>query len=216
MNSLDEMMENLGQIDIYVFDQIQRGRIRRGARILEAGCGGGRNLRFFLRAGYDVFGVDADASAIDSVRRAAATLAPSLPPDRFRVELVESLSFPEDHFDVVLSIAALHFSRSDAHFDAQILEMWRVLRPGGLFFSRLASNIGMESKMRPLGDSRYFLPDGSERYLVDEARLLEWTARLGATLLDPLKTTIVQNQRCMTTWVLCKTFEQRNATSRRA
>lgn len=204
MNSLDEVVESLGQIDIYVFDQIQRGRIRRGVRILDAGCGGGRNLRFFLRAGYEVFGVDADASAIDSVRRTAAALAPSLPSDHFRVELVESLSFPEDHFDVVLSIAALHFSRNDAHFDAQIREMWRVLRPGGLFFCRLASDIGMESRMRALGDGRYFLPDGSERYLVDEARLLEWTERLNATLLDPLKTTIVQNQRCMTTWVLAK------------
>jgi SAM-dependent methyltransferase len=138
------------------------------------------------------------------VRRTAAALAPSLPSDHFRVELVESLSFPEDHFDVVLSIAALHFSRNDAHFDAQIREMWRVLRPGGLFFCRLASDIGMESRMRALGDGRYFLPDGSERYLVDEARLLEWTERLNATLLDPLKTTIVQNQRCMTTWVLAK------------
>lgn len=204
MSSPDEVLEHLGQIDIYLFDQIQRGRIQRGARILDAGCGGGRNLRFFLQAGYDVFGVDADASAIDTVRRTAATLAPSLPPDNFRVEPVESVSFPNDHFDVVLSIATLHFARHDAHFEAQILEMWRVLKPRGLFFCRLASNIGMESKMRSLEDGRYFLPDGSERYLVDESRLLKWTERLNAILLDPLKTTIVQNQRCMTTWVLGK------------
>jgi len=30
------------------------------------------------------------------------------------------------------------------------------------------------------------------------------TAALGGTLLDPLKTTLVQDQRCMTTWVLAK------------
>ena len=204
MRSLDEVMEHLGQIDIYLFDQIQRGRTPQEARILDAGCGGGRNLRFFLGAGYDVFGVDADASAVDRVLRTAATLAPSLSRDHFRTETIESLSFPEDHFDVVLSIATLHFSRHDAHFGAQILEMWRVLRPGGLFFCRLASSIGMESKMRPLGDGRYRLPDGSERYLVDESRLLAWTESLQAALLDPLKTTIVQNQRCMTTWVLGK------------
>jgi len=48
------------------------------------------------------------------------------------------------------------------------------------------------------------LPDGTERYLVDEALLVDLTRRLGGTFLDPLKTTIVQNQRCMTTWVVRK------------
>lgn len=204
MSSLHEVLAGLGQIDIYLFDQIQRGRIPQGSRILEAGCGVGRNLRFFLRTGYDVCGVDADASAIDTVRRTASSLAPSLPPSNFRVEPIESMSFPDAHFDVVLSIAALHFARDAGHFEAQMLEMWRVLKPGGLFFCRLASNIGMESRMRATRGGRYLLPDGSERYLVDEPSLLLWTARLDATLLDPLKTTIVQDRRCMTTWILGK------------
>jgi SAM-dependent methyltransferase len=201
---MDDAVKQLGQIDIYLFDQLQRGRIERGARILEGGCGAGRNLRFFLQAGYDVFGVDADPGAIESVRRMAAALAPTLPPDHFRVEQVESLSFSDDAVDVLLCIAALHFARDDAHFEAQLREVWRVLRPRGLFFCRLASNIGMESRMRPLGSGRHLLPDGSERYLVDESDLLKWTRRLKGTLLDPLKTTIVQDRRCMTTWVVRK------------
>jgi hypothetical protein len=48
------------------------------------------------------------------------------------------------------------------------------------------------------------LPDGSERYLVDEALLTELAEQLGGQLADPLKTTVVQNQRSMTTWVLRK------------
>ena len=36
--------------------------------------------------------------------------------------------------------------------------------------------------------------------------LVDITARLGGRLLDPLKTTVVQNQRCMTTWVIKKEF----------
>jgi hypothetical protein len=39
---------------------------------------------------------------------------------------------------------------------------------------------------------------------VDEALLGSITARLGAEWADPLKTTVVQNQRAMTTWVLRK------------
>jgi tellurite methyltransferase len=50
----------------------------------------------------------------------------------------------------------------------------------------------------------HLLPDGSYRYLVDESYLLAATQELGGTLIDPLKTTVVQNQRSMTTWVLQK------------
>jgi tellurite methyltransferase len=73
-----------------------------------------------------------------------------------------------------------------------------------LFFCRLASSIGMETRMAPLGNGRFRLPDGSDRYLVDEPMLLERTRRLGGALVDPLKTTVVQNERCMTTWVVRK------------
>jgi tellurite methyltransferase len=193
-----------GSIDIYVFDQLLRGRIPVGSRILDAGCGSGRNIRYLLDAGFDVSAVDNDVNAISEVMLSAADLNASLPPTNFRREPVEALSFPDASMDVVLSVAVLHFASSEEHFAAMVESMWRVLKPGGLFFCRLASNIGMESRMLPRPNGRYLMPDGTERYLVDEKKLLDWTARLGATLLDPLKTTVVQDQRCMTTWVLRK------------
>ncbi|MBA2354510.1 MAG: class I SAM-dependent methyltransferase [Acidobacteria bacterium] len=193
-----------GNIDIYLFDQLLRGRIAPGMRLLDAGCGGGRNLVFLLREGYDVHAVDEDPRAIASVREMAAALAPRLPPTQFRVEPIERLSDPDRCFDAILSNAVLHFAADGAQFDAMVRSMWRVLRPGGMLFCRLASSIGMADAMAPLGHGRYLLPDGSERYLVDQARLLAVTAALGGTLLDPLKTTLVQDQRCMTTWVLGK------------
>jgi tellurite methyltransferase len=193
-----------GSIDIYVFDQLLRGRIPVGSSILDAGCGSGRNIRYLLDAGYEVSAVDNDVNAISEVMLSAADLNASLPPTNFRREPVEALSFPDASMDVVLSVAVLHFARSEQHFTAMIEAMWRVLKPGGLFFCRLASSIGMESRMVPKENGRYQMPDGTERYLVDEKMLLDWTARLGATLLDPLKTTVVQDQRCMTTWVLRK------------
>jgi SAM-dependent methyltransferase len=193
-----------GPIDIYLFDQLLRGRIVPGMRIFDAGCGGGRNLVYLLRHGYDVSAADADPEAIASVRRLAATLAPQLPPDNFRVEPLEQLSIPDASADVVLSSAVLHFARDDEQFQAMVRGSWRVLKPGGLFFCRLASLIGIAAEVRPLGDRRFLLPDGSERYLVDESLLLTLTRELGGTLLDPLKTTIVQGQRAMTTWVLRK------------
>jgi SAM-dependent methyltransferase len=194
------LQEQFGPIDIYLFDQLLRGRIAPGMRIFDAGCGSGRNLVYFLREGYEVFGVDADARVIEAVRR----LAPHLPAANLRIEALEALSFPDEFADVVLSSAVLHFARDDAHFAAMLRGTWRVLKPGGLLFCRLASSIGMEQQVRRVAGRRFQLPDGSERYLVDESLLLAFTRELGGDLLDPLKTTVVQNQRCMTTWVVRK------------
>ena len=194
----------LGQIDIYLLDQVLKGRIAPGDTILDAGCGYGRNLIYFFRSGFDVLAVDSEPEAVSEVTRLAAELAPRLPTENFRVESLEAMSFADGIADVVISSAVLHFARDDAAFDAMLRGSWRVLRRGGIFFARLASAIGMEQRVTPLGGRRYRLPDGTERYLVDESLLMEYARNLGGDLVDPLKTTVVQDQRCMTTWVMRK------------
>jgi len=168
--------------------------------VLDAGCGYGRNLVYFLNEGYEVFAADADTRAIEAVRG----MAPHLPRTNFRVERIEAMTFLDASADLVISSAVLHFARHDEHFLSMLHGSWRVLRKGGMFFCRLASNIGMEDRCRRIEGRRFALPDGSERYLVDEPMLMRLTEELGGRLLDPLKTTIVQDRRCMTTWVLRK------------
>ena len=199
-----DLQEQFGPIDIYLFDQFLRGRITPGMRVLDAGCGSGRNLVYLLREGFEVFGADSNPRAIDEVRRLAATLAPALPAGNFRVETVEAMSFADGVADLVLSSAVLHFARDDDQFQAMVRGTWRVLKPGGLLFCRLASSIGMESRFERIEGRRFRLLDGSERYLVNEDMLVALTGKLGGDLVDPLKTTVVQNQRCMTTWVVRK------------
>jgi tellurite methyltransferase len=198
------LTEQFGPIDIYLFDQLLRGRIAPGMRIFDAGCGSGRNLVYFLREGYEVFGSDASPEAVNATRGLARALAPALPPDNFRVESLEQSSFAEGFADVVVSSAVLHFARDDRQFEGMLRGSWRVLKAGGVFFCRLASSIGIEGRVQPIEGRRCRLPDGSERYLVDERLLLDWTRTLGGELLDPIKTTVVQDQRSMTTWVLQK------------
>jgi len=199
-----------GAIDIYLFDQLLRGRIAHGDRVFEAGCGFGRNLVYLLRAGFEVFAVDQDADAIADVRAMASRLAPRLPSENFRVEPVQRTSFADRSMHVVISSAVLHFARDEAEFTAMLDGSWRHLMPGGLWFCRLASSIGFESHVRLAdapassvrGPGRHVLPDGTTRFLVDERFLIDQTRRLGGRLLDPIKTTVVQDQRAMTTWVV--------------
>jgi len=196
------LQSTFGRIDIYLFDQLLRGQIAPGMSIFDAGCGGGRNLLYFLREGYDVYAIDGDPQAVAATRMLARSLGVDLPDDRLRVEAVEANTFPDALADVAISSAVLHFARDDAHFEAMLQGTWRVLKPGGLFFCRLASSIGIEQQVTARGGNRFLLPDGSERYLVTADYLRELTRRLGGQLVDPLKTTVVQDQRSMTTWVV--------------
>lgn len=196
--------ELFGEMDIYLLDQLLKGRITEEMKILDAGCGTGRNLTYFLRSGYSIFAVDRSEDAIQQVRKLGRTLAPEWEDEQARVEAIEKMSFANDSFDVVISCAVLHFALNDLHFQQMLQELWRVLRPGGLLFARLASSIGIEDRVIRMENEQYKLPDGTIRYLVDEQRLVKMTEKLQGILLEPIKTVNVANQRCMTTWCLKK------------
>jgi tellurite methyltransferase len=198
-----ELSETFGDIDIYLFDQLLHGRFDHRPRVLDAGCGDGRNLTYFLRRGFTCFGIDRDPEAVERVRAVAARLAPALPSLNFCTGEIDHLPWDDGSMDAVVCSAVLHFASDLAHFDRMVVEMWRVLAPDGMLFARLASNIGLETLVGA-GGRRVTLPDGSDRFVVDQAILLALTQRLGGRLLDPLKTTNVQQRRCMTTWCVWK------------
>ncbi len=194
----------LSGTDIYLIDQILRGRLDGMQRILDAGCGAGRNLTWFLRGGFDVYGIDRDPLAVEMVRASAGQLGCETPDENFLQGHVESMPWPDNHFDMVISSAVLHFAENTEQFDKMVEEMWRVLSPDGIFFARLTSDIGLENKIKHVASQIYEIPDGSQRYLVNQQQLLALAKKLGGEFLDPIKTTNVQDLRCMTTIVLRK------------
>jgi SAM-dependent methyltransferase len=196
------VQEQFGQIDIYVFDQILRGNIAADMRVLDAGCGYGRNIVYLLREGAEVFALDQDAEGIEHVRRLSVSLETGLPAENFQVGSIERMPFADGFADVVLCSSVLHFARDDEHFRSMLAELWRVLRPGGMLFCRLGSRIGMDFEREK--ENIFVVGDGSKWFLVDEEMLMDLVEEMDAVLVDPLKTTIVQDYRCMTTWVLRK------------
>lgn len=200
----ESLRQQFGNIDIYLFDQLLKGTYDDCQSVLDAGCGQGRNVAYFLQSGYQVYGVDSSADNITAIKQLAASFSSSSPQENFSVALVENLPFDDEKFDLVISSAVLHFADNAWHFGEMLNSMWRVIRPGGYLFCRLASDIGIENLVRSIGNGRYLLPDGSERFLVNQEMLLSMTSELGASLHEPIKTTNVQNLRSMTTWCLQK------------
>jgi len=200
----NNLQQLYGNIDIYLFDQLLKGRFDNCHKVIDIGCGSGRNLHYFLQNGFDVYGIDPDTKAVEYVKQLSAMLAPNNPGSNFVVATAEQLPYTDNSFDLAICSAILHFARDHAHFDAMLRSIWLVLKPGGYLFARLASDIGIEDLTIPMGNGVYLLPDGSTRYLVNQGILLQYTAELNAELFEPIKTTNVQNLRCMTTWCLRK------------
>lgn len=190
----------LGATDIYLIDQIMKGRYTVGDTILDAGCGRGRNLHWFLRNGFVIYGVDANPAAIQELQQANS----ALPPGRFAVGNVENLSFSAAFFDAIICSAVLHFARSTDHFFAMLDSLFRVLKPGGSLFIRMASDIGIEERAEPLGGGVFYLPDGSSRFLLTRQLLADMEHRYRFLWLEDFKTVNVADLRSMSTLVLQK------------
>jgi ubiquinone/menaquinone biosynthesis C-methylase UbiE len=200
----NKLSVEFGNIDIYLFDQLLKGRFDLCKRIIDVGCGKGRNIVYFLKNGFKVWGIDQNAGAIDAVKTLSQQLSPGNSSANFIVSKVEDMPFEDSFFDLVICSAVLHFANDLEHFDKMLRSIWRVLKPGGYFFARLASDIGLENKVKSLGNGRYLLPDGTERFLVNEEIINNYTKQLGGELYEPIKTTNVSNIRCMTTWCMMK------------
>ena len=201
---LTSLVAHFGNIDIYLFDQLLKGRIKKGMKLLDAGCGEGRNIRYLMQAGVKVYGADYSEEAIAKVKSMAEELGPTLSPKNFVVSDLAALPFDEEYFDVVVCSAVLHFARNEAHFRSVVQELWHVLKPGGMLFCRLSTTICMEGKLPQIGERLYQMPHGPVWFLADEALLREVIAAMNAEMLEPLKTVLVEQERSMTTLVLKK------------
>jgi len=197
---VDHLAQLLGNTDIYLLDQMLKGRYSPSEAILDAGAGGGRNLHWFVRQGFQVFGTDRDPAAVEALKQHY----PDLPADRFQVAALESLPYPDARFDHIICCAVLHFAENEAHFGQMFGELIRVLRPGGSLFIRVATDMGLADKMVPLGKGRFAMPDGTDRYLLTRPALDVLVQAKGLHYLEPFKTVLVDQLRSMAVLVLEK------------
>ena len=193
------LKEHIKDVDIYILDQILKDRYQKGAKILEAGCGNGRNLKWFYKPEYEIFGTDLNIERIKSCQKLY-----NKQQDNFMEASAEQMPFDSKSFDHVICIAVLHFANNLNQFLKMFNELLRILKPQGSLLIRTATNIGIENKVEFIKDGVYKLPDGSTRFLVDAEILDKIQSRNDIALLENVKTTIVQNKRAMLTLVIKK------------
>ncbi|RZS95961.1 methyltransferase domain-containing protein [Cecembia calidifontis] len=202
---VNELNALLGNLDIYLLDQILKGRFDKQMKILDAGCGEGRNCIYFLHQGYQIFGCDASPIAIQMARIYAQTIQKDYDVHRFQKASVEDMPFHSGAFDALISSAVLHFARSETHFFQMMDEMMRILKPGGIFFLRMCTDAGNILANSPhLGEGVYLLPDGSERFVLTSKLENEIMDRYALEYIEPAKSVLVQGQRSMGVFVLRK------------
>ncbi len=197
--SIEKLKAQIDKVDIYLLDQILKERYHIDEKILDVGCGNGRNLKWFYNNNYSVFGIDSDVEKIEEIKKCYPNQH-----ENFNVSKAENLPFENESFHHIICNAVLHFAKSDAHFFEMFSELIRVLKPKGSFFIRMTSNFGIEDKVIPINNSVYKLPDGTERFLLTESILNMIKTNFNIKFLEPIKTVNVDNKRCMTTLMLQK------------
>lgn len=194
----------LGNVDIYLLDQILKGRFTKEMRMLDAGCGEGRNTVYFINQGYQIFGIDPNELAIQYCRYQAKSLNPEYDVHRFQVGRLEEIPFHAGAFDVVICSAVLHFAESVDNFWQMIGEIRRVLKPGGVFWFRMCTGFGgILEQSESLGNGKYLLPDGTERFVLNREQMKEIEQK-GFRFLEAPKTVLVLEQREMGIFLLEK------------
>lgn len=199
-----ELNTQLGNIDIYLLDQILKGRFEGKSKVLDVGCGEGRNLTYFARESYDVYGIDKNASALHMLKYVLKGISPAFDERKLVEGDVLSLPLPSGYFDLAISSAVLHFSENLEAFHLQLSELFRVLASQGILFVRMTSDIGLPSTGKSQGNGRYLIPDGTVRFLLTRGLVDEITAGYSWQLIEPVKTTVVDDLRSMTTLVFRK------------
>jgi ubiquinone/menaquinone biosynthesis C-methylase UbiE len=186
-------------MDIYLIDQIMKGRYLEGDTLLDAGTGSGRNMNWFIQNNFHIVACDANPDMSDAIKERYGQLTPT-----FIACNISALPFANGQFDHILANAVLHFAKDESEFNDMLKELVRVTKTGGSLFIRTCSDIGLEGRTEPLGDGRHTLPDGTERFLVNREGIERLLQQHALELLEPVKSVNVSDLRVMTTLVLSK------------
>jgi len=145
----------------------------KGSKVLDVGCGPGRDVKKFIDQGVDVVGIDFSPKMIEMAKKNA-------PRGIFHVMDIESLTFPPETFDGVwASCSLLHIPKKNI---ALVLnKIYAVLKSNGILYVSVKKSSGMNEVLAP--DSRY---EGLEKYwsFYEENELVNFLTHAGFEIIE--------------------------------
>ncbi|MBI5804092.1 class I SAM-dependent methyltransferase [Candidatus Pacearchaeota archaeon] len=119
--------------------------LKKKDKILDLGCGSGRNSIYLARKGYEVWGVDISEIAIEKAKHAE-----KIKNLNFSVGNSECLEFNESFFDAVYCNAVLHFT----NMRKSASEIFRVLKNDGIAYLSFLLNMKYTEKPQTINISK--------------------------------------------------------------
>lgn len=196
------IIDQLGNTDIYIIDQLMKRRINESDTLLDAGFGKGRNLQYFVKNNYSIYGIDQNPAYLPIILDQIKDWNPKYDKDRFIVGSVEEMPYPSNTFDFVFNVAVLHFAKSHEQFFKMLNELLRVVKPDGYLLFRMTSWHTFDLAEKT--ESGMITIEDGERYMLDIETLKSFVAEKGYRFADPIKTTNLYGLRTITTIVIQK------------
>lgn len=194
MNSL----KHIENIDLYLLDQFLKGRLKVDDKILDAGCGSGRNIKLLINEGFSVFGIDVNAAVIDELKANYPELQ-----ENFANSSIEKFDSTEK-FDFIICNAVLHFAKNHEEFDRLFNKLISLLNDNCTLFVRMTTDIGVKDLLTENNNGVYNLPDKTTRYLITNDKINSLLLAHSLVLIEPIKTVVVDGKRSMATLVFKK------------
>ena len=139
-------------------------------RVLDLGCGAGRNLIPLAENGFDAYGIDQASDGLKIAKRELSRR--NLKAKLAKGNVFTNLPYKDGFFDALISVQVMQHA-TPSRIKKGIAEMHRVLKPGGLAFITLTGRIssGKVHRMliltaRKIGDHLYIPQQGDEKGLV--------------------------------------------------
>ena len=176
-------------MDLFLMDLILKGKIPSNARVLDVGCGEGRNGIHFIQQGHEYHGWDIDSSKLKLLEYLAKTFDASHA--HFKIQDIRSAE-ADRFFDFIICSRMLHFAESKVDF----LLMWEKLsgqlKRGGILYVSMDSIIDNDL-WKKLEHGKIKFPDARIHFALTSDIYEE--IKKGFEEIEPLKTLVYHNKR---------------------